>query len=80
MPLFYPDWSIGQAAYIKRISGNLFYDYGKVGSLLYRSTGVEGVFDTNFLHFPFPLRIGVRYAYRIDFGDKRIQPFLAFNW
>ena len=80
MPLLYPDWSIWQVAYIKRISGDLFYDYGKVGSLLYRSSGVELVFDTNFLHFPQPLRVGVRYAYRIDFGNKKVEPFIAFNW
>lgn len=79
-PLFYPDWSIGKLAYIKRISGNLFYDYGKVGNLLYRSTGVEAVFDTNFLHWSQGLRLGVRYAYRIDFGNKRIEPFIAFRW
>jgi len=80
MPLLYPDLSIWQAAYIKRISGNLFYDYGRVGNLLYRSSGVEAVFDTNFLHFPFPLRLGVRYSYRIDYANKKIEPFLAFNW
>ncbi len=80
MPLFYPDWSIGQAVYIKRISGNLFYDYGKVGSVFYRSTGVEAVFDTNFLHLPPPLRFGLRYAWRLDYGNKRIEPFIAFNW
>ena len=79
MPLFYPDWSIGQAAYIKRISGNLFYDYGKVGTL-YRSTGVEAVFDTNFLHLPPPIRFGVRYTWRIDYRNAKVEPFLAFNW
>jgi hypothetical protein len=80
MPLLYPDLSILQAAYIKRISGNLFYDYEKVGSQLYRSSGAEAVFDLNFLHFPQPFRVGVRYAYRIDYGNKRIEPFIAFNW
>ena len=80
MPLLYPDLSILQAAYIKRISGNLFYDYGKVGNQLYRSSGAEAVFDLNFLHFPQPFRVGVRYAYRIDYGNKRIEPFIAFNW
>jgi hypothetical protein len=80
MPLLYPDLSILQAAYIKRISGNLFYDYGRVGNQLYRSTGAEAVFDLNFLHFPQPFRVGVRYSYRIDYGNKRIEPFIAFNW
>jgi Tol biopolymer transport system component len=80
MPLLYPDLSILEAAYIKRISGNLFYDYGKVGNQLYRSSGAEAVFDVNFLHFPQPFRVGVRYAYRIDYGNKRIEPFIAFKW
>jgi hypothetical protein len=80
MPLLYPDLALSQLGYIKRVSGNLFYDYGKVGNRLYRSTGVEAVFDLNFLHFPDTLRFGVRYAYRIDYSNKRIQPFVAFNW
>jgi hypothetical protein len=80
MPLLYPDLALSQLAYIKRVAGNVFYDYGKVGNMLYRSTGVEAVFDLNFLHFPYNFRFGVRYAYRIDLGNKRIQPFVAFNW
>ena len=80
MPLLYPDLALSQLIYIKRVAGNVFYDYGKVGNLLYRSTGVEAVFDLNFLHFPYNFRFGVRYAYRIDLGNKRIQPFVAFNW
>jgi hypothetical protein len=80
MPLLYPDLALSQLGYIKRVAGNLFYDYGKVGNRLYRSTGVEAVFDLNFLHFPENFRFGVRYAYRIDYSNKRIQPFVAFNW
>ena len=64
---------------MKRVSSNLFYDYGKVGDLLYRSTGVEAVFDVNLLHFP-AVRAGVRYAYRPDFQNARIRPFVAFGW
>ena len=36
VPLLYPDWSLGQFLYIKRIAANGFYDYGKVGPTLYR--------------------------------------------
>ena len=79
-PLFYPDWALGQLLYLKRISGDLFYDYGKVSESLFRSTGVEAVFDVNVLHFPLPLRVGVRYAYRLDYHNRRIQPFLAYSW
>lgn len=79
-PLFYPDWALGQVLYLKRISGDAFYDYGKVADRQFRSTGVEAVFDVNILHFPEALRVGVRYAYRLDYGNRRIQPFLAYRW
>jgi len=79
-PLFYPDWALGQLLYLKRISADAFYDYGKVVNRQYRSAGIEAVFDLNLLHFPEPLRMGVRYAYRIDYQNRRIQPFLAYSW
>ena len=79
VPLFYPDWSVGQFLYIKRIAANGFYDYGKVGETLYRSTGAELVFDVNIFHWP-GLRVGLREAYRVDFGNARMNPFLAFGW
>ena len=79
VPLFYPDWSIGQLLYIKRIAANGFYDYGEVGPALYRSTGAELVFDVNIFHFP-TIRVGVREAYRLDFRNTRLNPFLAFGW
>jgi hypothetical protein len=78
-PLLYPDWSIGQLLYIKRIAANAFYDYGKVGQTLYRSTGAELVFDVNIFHWP-GIRVGVREAYRLDYRNARLNPFLAFGW
>jgi hypothetical protein len=79
MPLFYPDWALGQLLYVKRVAGNAFYDYGQTSDRLYRSTGVELVFDVNIFHWP-GFRIGVRDAYRIDYRDKRINPFIAYGW
>ena len=78
-PLFYPDWSIGQLLYIRRVAGDLFYDYGKVADQIYRSTGVEIVFDLNIFHWP-GFRVGVRDSYRVDYRNKRIQPFIAYSW
>ena len=78
-PLFYPDWALGQFLYIKRVSANLFYDYGRVDETLYRSTGVEAVFDLNVFHFP-TLRAGVRYPYRLEFHNARVRPFLEYRW
>lgn len=79
-PLLYPDWAIGQLAYVKRISGNVFYDYGEAGNRLYRSTGLEMLFDVSALHFPDTLRVGVRYAYRLDYRNARVEPFFAYRW
>src|ERR1019366_3487368 len=79
VPLLYPDWSVGQLLYIKRIAANAFYDYGKVGPTLYRSTGAELVFDVNVFHLP-GVRVGVREAYRLDYRNARLNPFLAFGW
>jgi len=79
VPLFYPDWSLGQLVYIKRIAANAFYDYGKVGPALYRSTGAELVFDVNIFHWP-AIRVGLREAYRLDYRNARLNPFLAFGW
>ena len=80
MPLWYPDFGIGQLAYVKRVSGNLFYDYGRVASQGYRSTGVEVVFDLNVMHAPDNFRVGVRCAYRLDYRNARVQPFVAFTF
>jgi hypothetical protein len=79
VPLLYPDWAIGRLLYIKRIAGNAFYDYGKEDGRLYRSTGAEVVFDVNVFHWP-GLRVGLRESYRLDYGNRRLQPFVAFGW
>jgi hypothetical protein len=79
VPLFYPDWSLGQFLYIKRVAVNGFYDYGKAADLLYRSTGAELVFDVNVFHWP-GVRVGVREAYRLDYHNARLNPFIAFGW
>ncbi len=80
LPLFYPDWAMGNLLYVKRVSANAFYDYGKVDALQYRSTGVEVLFDVNVLHFPPTLRAGFRYAYRLDYHNARIGPAFAYSW
>jgi len=80
MPLLYPDKALGQLAYFKRVSTNLFYDHGKVATRQYRSTGVEMLFDVSVLHFPESVRVGVRYAYLIDNRASRVQPFIYYGW
>ena len=85
VPLFYPDWSVRQLLFVKRISADAFYDhaqaldYGSSVNRLYRSTGVEMIFDLAFFHWP-GFRVGLREAYRIDYGNSRLGPFVAFAW
>jgi WD40-like Beta Propeller Repeat len=79
VPLLYPDLAIGQLLYIKRVAGNAFYDYGKQDNQLYRSAGAELVFDVNLFHWP-GFRVGVRESYRLDYRNRRLQPFVAFGW
>jgi len=80
VPLLYPDLALGQFAYVKRIAANVFYDYGKVANQQYRSTGLELLFDLGVLHFPESFKVGLRYAYLVDYRASRVQPFLAYNW
>ena len=84
-PLLYPDWAVRQLLFVKRISADVFYDhaqaadYGSPIDRLYRSAGVEMIFDLSFFHWP-GFRAGLREAYRIDYRNQRLQPFIAFGW
>jgi hypothetical protein len=84
-PLFYPDWHVRQLLFVKRVSADAFYDhaqalnYGVSIDRLYRSTGVEMIFDLALFHWP-GFRVGLREAYRIDYGNQKLQPFFAFAW
>jgi len=80
MPLLYPDLALSQLVFVKRVSSNVFYDYGKVADRQFRSTGLELIFDLGVLHFPFDFRFGMRYACLLDYQSSRVQPFLAFGW
>jgi hypothetical protein len=79
VPIWYPDLAIGQLLYIKRVAANAFYDYGKQDNRLFRSTGAEVVFDVNLFHWP-GFRVGVRDSYRLDYRNRKLQPFVAFGW
>ena len=55
LPLAYPDWGFWGITYFKRISANLFFDYGqrKIDFADFtdnhNSIGIELIFDNNFL-------------------------------
>ena len=70
-PLIYPDWGFKGIAYFKRISANLFYEYGeaqfnKISSTTsFQSTGIELIFDTTLLNLV-PLDVGIRGSYLLN--------------
>jgi hypothetical protein len=65
-PLLYPEWSVGEWFYLKRLSLNLFYDQltGERLSrhLQYESRGVELWLDSHFVRNAFGIQWGVRYS------------------
>jgi hypothetical protein len=70
-PIAYPDVGFANIAYLMRLRGNLFYDYGRVYSpdksnkANLRSTGAELFFDTQWWN-QLPITIGIRYSYLLD--------------
>lgn len=62
-PIFYPDRGIPSIAYILRIRGNIFYDYGITANAdrELNSTGAELIFDTKLLRL-FTISLGVRFT------------------
>ncbi len=70
-PLLYPDFGIAGITYFKRISMNLFYDYGvaqnkKLNTTSdYNSAGFELLFDNVMLNL-LPIRAGIRQSYKLN--------------
>ena len=84
LPLFYPDFSAGSVAYLKRFKLDLFYDFteGGTGKLLhtYRSTGAELTTDLHLLRFVFPFELGVRCIYFPDQASFGWEFLYAINF
>ena len=83
LPLFYPDWNVGALVFFQRVNVNFFYDYGRgeddaQAPAIYQTAGAE--LTTSFYPFtlPFPLDMGLRYAYRFDEGDARYELVVKF--
>jgi hypothetical protein len=72
MPLWYPDLAIGPLAYVRRVQGGGFADWGRgttrTDSLrrYYRSVGGEATADVAPFSTRWTMRVGARYSYRID--------------
>ena len=71
LPLLYPEFGIGNIAYLLRIRTNLFYDYtaarysGINRKFFYRSAGTEIYFDTKIWNL-FSASFGIRYSRLLD--------------
>ncbi len=76
LPLFYPEWSVGGLAYLKRINASIYADYAFLNANFYRNGEIAGTFNsnissygielsgnTNFLRFYAPVEIGIRTSY-----------------
>lgn len=72
-PLFYPDFSIGSLAYIKRLKSNLFADYSIITpsfnhSNRFSSAGIDLIADLHLFRMPMPFEAGIRLSY--TFNDR----------
>jgi hypothetical protein len=81
-PLGYPDLALGPILYCKRVSANLFYDYGQLDweneQYTFSSVGLDLNFNLNFFSFIIPLEMGLRTSYLIE--DKEFAfEFIFFN-
>jgi len=94
-PIFYPDFSIGKLAYIKRIKTSFFYDYawlsiptqdrnGKIylnsHEMKMKSLGLEITSDLHVLRFFAPIEIGFRSVYRPDYQDFQVNLLFSINF
>jgi hypothetical protein len=85
MPLTYPDIGFLSILYLKRVRGNVFFDYGvgyvdKINkSSVYNSAGIEILFDNVFLNV-IPISFGVRQSFLItnDPNNLSRKTFLNF--
>jgi len=81
LPLWYPDFSVGPLAYLKRIKLGAFYDYAD-GYLAgshenYQSVGGSISFKLNFFRIKYDFDIGVQYAYSFDGTDPEFTITIA---
>jgi hypothetical protein len=78
-PIAYPDLALSSIAYIKRLRGNLFYDYTVLDNdssepESFKSVGAELLIDfTAFNLKILPLNLGIRYSWLIEQEEPMIQ-------
>lgn len=83
LPLFYPDWSIGSIAYIKRFQGLLFSDFQNVDeSLTPKSFGIGLSADFNVFRYVLPdVNVSTRLTYINDHTvSNKVIPTFGFSY
>jgi hypothetical protein len=82
LPIAYPDLAIGPILYCKRLSTNLFYDYGRIkfneNYYGYSSVGFDLNANLNFFGIILPFEMGLRCSYLIEKKSYAIE-FLLFG-
>lgn len=78
LPLVYPDWGVGNIAYLLRVRANLFYDFTRVTDRLkreadLRSYGTEIFFDTKWWN-QHNITFGFRYSRLLDPALQGLSP------
>lgn len=94
-PLCYPDFSLGNLFYIKRLKSSVFYDYAKLSmptkdkngtihpnsqKMNMKSIGIEVTSDLHLLRFFAPIEIGFRSVYRPDYHDFQFNLLFSINF
>lgn len=83
LPLFYPDWSIGSLAYVKRFQGLLFSDFQNVDeSLAPKSFGIGISADFNVFRYVLPdINVSTRFTYINDTtASNKIVPTFGLSY
>src|SRR5690606_30861589 len=83
LPLFYPDWSIGSIAYIKRFQGLLFSDFQNVDdNLASTSFGIGISADFNVFRYVLPdINVSTKLTYINDHtASDKIIPTFGFSY
>lgn len=83
-PVAYPDWSLWDLLYIKRLKANLFYDvarYHHENDYYYQeSAGLEFTADFHAYRFVAPVEAGMRYSRRVSDGTNFYEFLFSVNF
>lgn len=84
MPLFYPEWQIGQLMYFKRIKTSVFYDYARSTDPLlpkhFSTIGFDLTSDFSLFNLIAPLDAGIRSMYNPESGDIKFGLIFSLNF